>query len=212
MQLDLQQLIIPAGQHVLLNNIDWASFEAILQELGEHRASRLTYHQGVLEIMTPLLQHESAKELIGDFVKILLEEQNYDFNSVGSTTFKSVTMKYGIEPDQCFYIEHEPQIRGKDRLDLKIDPPPDLAIEIDITSETWISTYEALAVPELWRYDGHELHIYVLQEGHYVQTEQSLHFPQFPVVQAIPDYLQQTKVAGRNKVMRAFRAWVRGFL
>ncbi|HBY78532.1 MAG TPA: hypothetical protein DEG47_16345, partial [Cyanobacteria bacterium UBA11148] len=153
MLLELKRITVPPGQRVLLSDISWQEFETILEDLGEHRASRVVYDNGILEIMTPLPEHETGKVLIGDLVKALLEEMDIEFWSLGSTTFKNQEMLKGIEPDDCFYIQNEAAVRGKNTLDLTVDPPPDLALEIDVTSRTNSSVYEALGVPELWRFE-----------------------------------------------------------
>ncbi len=95
---------------MLLEDISWQEFEAILNELGEHRSSRVAYRQGTLEIMVPLPEHERAKVIIGDLVKILLDELDLNWESFGSTTFKHEEMTAGVEPDDCFYIERTPSI------------------------------------------------------------------------------------------------------
>ena len=207
--LQLRQLNVPPGQHVLFHDVSWQAFEDILEDLGEHRAARIAYDNGTLEIMTPLPEHEDDKEIIGDLLKALLEELDIEFRTLGSTTFKNKALLKGIEPDQCFYIQHEAAIRGKKRLDLMVDPPPDLALEIDITSRTHINTYAALGVPELWRRSGGQIQIYVLQAGQYVEVEESPTFPKWSLRAMIPQYLEQSRVVGRNKTMKAFRQWVR---
>jgi Uma2 family endonuclease len=151
--LQLQQLSVPPGQRLLIYDVNWSEFEAILDELGEKRASRIAYTDNILEIRMPLPEHEVDKELIGDLVKILLEELDMDCECFGSTTFKKKEASSGLEPDQCFYITNHPQMRGKRRLNLAIAPPPDLAIEIDVTSKTQIDAYTRLGVPELWVYE-----------------------------------------------------------
>lgn len=168
MQLELKQLSVPPGQRVLLKDVNWQMFETILDELGEGRAARISYSKGILEIMTPLAEHEDDKAIIGDFVKAIIEELNIEFRSLGSTTFKNEKMAQCVEPDDCFYIQNEAAIRGKKRIDLTVDPPPDLAIKIDITSRIKFNNYEALGVPELWRYDGQRLQINVLQYCKYI--------------------------------------------
>ncbi|NJN87749.1 MAG: Uma2 family endonuclease [Leptolyngbyaceae cyanobacterium SL_7_1] len=205
MLLELKRITVPPGQRVLLNSISWQEFETILNELGEHRAARVAYANGTLEIMTPLPEHEVSKVLIGDLLKALLEELNIEFWCLGSTTFKHELMNQGIEPDDCFYIQNEAAIRGRDRLDLTIDPPPDLAIEVDVTSRTHPAIYQVLGVPELWRFEKAQLQINVLQAGQYVEVEFSPNFPDLPLRQMIPEYLQQAKTIGRNKTMRLFR-------
>jgi Uma2 family endonuclease len=208
MLLELKRIHVPPGQRVLLRDVTWQELETILEDLGEHRVARIAYDRGILEIMAPLPEHEYDKEIIGDLVKALLEELNTEFISLGSTTFKNQVMAQGIEPDQCFYIKNESKIRGKKRLDLTVDPPPDLAIEVDITSRTHPNIYEALKVPELWRFNKGKLQINILQNGHYVESQQSLNFPQFKLGEAITQCLEQTITGGRNATFKAFRLWV----
>ncbi len=208
MQLAFNQIVMKPGQALLLKDINWQMFETLLNDLGKTRAARLSYSKGMLEIMTPLAVHEDDKEIIGDLIKVMLEELDIEFRALGSTTFKSEAMAQGIEADECFYIQNEAVVRGKDRIDLTIDPPPDLAIEIDISSRTRFNNYELLGVPELWRY-GKTLEINVLQEGRYIASETSSQFPTIPVIKEIPRYLEKSKTAGRNATMKAFRSWIR---
>lgn len=209
MLLELKRITVPPGQRILFSDVSWQEFEAILEDLGEHRSSRVAYENGILEIMTPLPEHETGKEIVSDLVKALLEELDIEFCTLGSTTFKNELMSQGIEPDNCFYIQNEAAVRGKNRLDLTVDPPPDLALEIDVTSRTHPSIYEALKVPELWQFENGKLQINVLREGKYIKSEYSQNFPNFPLIEMIPQYLIQCKTVGRNKTMKAFRAWVR---
>lgn len=118
-------------------------------------------------------------------------------------------MDSGVEPDDCFYIQNEARIRGKDRINLETDPPPDLAIEIDITSRTRFNNYQALRIPELWRWNGIKLEINVLLNGKYVESNTSYIFSIFLISLVIPEYLVQSKTNGRNATMKAFRAWIR---
>ncbi len=208
MLLEVKRIIVPPGQKVLLENINWSEFEAILEDLGEHRGSRIAYDRGQLEIMTPLPEHEVNKVYISNFVEILLEELDIEFCPLGSTTFKNQIMFKGIEPDSCFYIQNEALIRGKNRLDLTVDPPPDLALEIDITHRSHPEIYQSLGVPELWRYKRDELQILLLVDGQYVESEKSANFPDFSLTKVIPQYLIQCRTEGRNKGIKAFRNWV----
>jgi Uma2 family endonuclease len=191
-----------------MTDVSWLMYEQLLEEFGEKRGSRINYSGGVLEIMVPLPEHEDDKVIIADFVKVLLEELDIEFRSLGSTTFKSEAMQRGIEASDCFYIENEAKIRGKKRIDLNIDPPPDIALEIDLTSRTRFDNYEVLGVGELWRFNGRELEINVLQSGKYIQAKESPHFPGFLLSEVIPQYLEISKSEGRNKTMKAFRKWV----
>jgi Uma2 family endonuclease len=209
--LQLRQINVPPGHRVIFKNVSWEEFEAILEELGDRRASRLAYSKGTLEIRMPLPKHEKAKAIIGDLVKILLEETEIDCENFASSTFKRKDMAQGIEPDDCFYIQNYAQMIGKDRVDLTIDPPPDLAIEVDVTSRTQLDAYQALGVPELWRYEEGRLRIDVLVNGEYVESEISPTFPDFPVP-VIVQFVAQSLSAGRSSTLRAFRKWVREHL
>ncbi len=209
MQLTLEHLSIPAGHQLLLKDISWKMFENILDEFDKTgRKSRFSYSQGWLELMSPLAVHEFDKAIISDLVKAILEQQDVEFIDLASVTLRSSRAKKAVEPDACFYIQHEVFIRGKDRIDLNVDPAPDLAIEIDITYRSHFDNYEKLGVPELWRFDGEDLMILLLENGCYQESEKSLQFPNFAIKEIIPDYLEQAKQQGRNKTMKAFRKFV----
>ncbi|WP_373530484.1 Uma2 family endonuclease [Nostoc sp.] len=205
----LQQLSVPPGHRVILHDVSWQEFEAILEELGDRRASRLAYSQGTLEMRMPLPKHEKAKVIIGDLVKIMLEELEIDCETFGSTTFKREDMAFGVEPDDSFYIQNHAQMIGKERIDLTVDPPPDLAIEVDVTSKTQLDAYEALRVSELWRYENSKLQINILRDGKYIESEVSSTFPNLSIVEVIPRFVEQSRTLGRSPTLREFRQWVR---
>ncbi|WP_019501014.1 Uma2 family endonuclease [Pseudanabaena sp. PCC 6802] len=210
--LQLRQLVVHPGQRIQLQEVNWQEFEAILDELGDKRACRIAYSDGVLEIRMPLPKHEKAKVLIGDMVKILLEELDIDNECFGSSTFKRRDMAKGIEPDDCFYIKNAAQMIGKDRLDLTVDPPPDLAIEVDVTSKTGLDAYQALGVPELWRLEDGQLRISLLQNGQYQDANFSPNFPNFAIVDGVAQFLERSQTEGRSQTLKAFRQWVRKLL
>jgi Uma2 family endonuclease len=210
--LQLRQIDVQPGQCLTLRDISWAEFEAILDEIGEHRAARVAYYQGVLEIRMPLPEHEVTKELIGDMVKLLLDELELDWEGYGSSTFKRSEMSAGIEPDTCFYIQNASKMIGKRRIDLSVDPPPDLAIEIDITSKTQLSAYVALKVPELWCYANDKLQVFLLEQGEYIEVENSSIFAELPIIEGILQFLQLSLTQGSSTARRAFRQWVREML
>jgi Uma2 family endonuclease len=205
----IRQLVVHPGQRIQLQKINWNEFEAILDELGDKRACRIAYSDGVLEIRMPLAEHEVDKELIGDMVKILLEELDIDNECFGSTTFKRQDVAKGIEPDQCFYVENHAVMIGKRRVDLTVDPPPDLAIEVDVTSKTGLDAYQSLGVPELWCLEGGQLRISLLQDGQYQDTNSSPHFPNFPIIEGISQFLDRSQTEGRSQTLKTFRQWVR---
>jgi Uma2 family endonuclease len=200
----------PAEQRTVLQNISWETFEALLRDTGEDRGSRFAYDCGVLEIMTPLFEHENPKSSFGNFIIALAEELGIELRSAGSTTLKRKISKRGIEPDNCYYIQNELAIRGKKTLDLENDPPPDLAIEIDITSSSVnkLGIYSALGVTELWRYDGQDLKFYQLIEGQYVECKFSIAFP-LVSVNEISRFIEQSKSMGEIALLKSFRAWAR---
>jgi Uma2 family endonuclease len=208
----LRQLSVPPGQRLLIQDVHWPAFEAILAELGDRRVARIAYYEGILEIRMPSPEHEVDKELLGDLVKILLEESGMDCECFGSTTFKSQALSSGIEPDQCFYIQNHAQMRGKRRIDLTVDPPPDLAIEVDVTSKTQLDAYAALGVAELWRFEQGQLQISVLTEGKLLPSSLSPTFPNLPIVDWVPQFMAQSLTDGRSPTLRAFRSHLRSRL
>lgn len=159
----------------------------------------------------PLPEHEVDKELIGDMVKILLEELEVDCECFGSTTFKREDIAQGIEPDQSFYIQNYARMIGKRRIDLTVDPPPDLAIEVDVTSKTQLDVYKALNVRELWWFEAGRLRISVFQDGLYIDSDISPTFPGMPIVEIFSQFMQQSLIEGRSTALRAFRQWAKGW-
>jgi len=205
MQIQFNQITVPPGHQTVLHGIGWQQFEALLEENGEHRATRYAYRNGELEIMSPLAAHEDYKTIIRNIVEILLEEMGLEFRGLGSVTLKNDRAAQAVEPDECFYVQHEAQIRGKERLDLSTDPPPDLALEIDLTSRTHFRHYAGLGIPELWRYDGRELEILLLDNDAYRVSADSRLFPQFDLQALVPEIVRQSKLEGRNKTLKVFR-------
>jgi len=165
-------LTIAQEGNVVLKNISWQEFEDILIEMGDSRSSRIAYDRGTLEIIMPLQEHEYFKDIISDLIKDLAEELDRDYECLGSTTWKRKDLLAGVEPDNCFYIQNEPLIRGNLNINLSQDPPPDLALEIDMTSKSLNRQviYARLGVPEIWRYDEGVLTIYHLQDGEYFES------------------------------------------
>ncbi|MGK7927024.1 MAG: Uma2 family endonuclease [Spirulina sp.] len=198
------------ADRVLLHNLSWQQFENLLVDLGEHRASRIAYDAGTLEIMTPLPEHEYYRDAIGDAIKDIADELDMNYESYGSTTWRKELKQAGLEPDNCFYFQNEALVRGKLEFDLERDPPPDLAIEIDLTSKSLdrFPIYARLGVPEIWCYEEGELRIYTLQAGQYTNVEYSPIFPLLPI-REIPQLIESYRLQGRRALRRAVRAWVR---
>ncbi|BAQ62633.1 flavodoxin reductases (ferredoxin-NADPH reductases) family 1 [Geminocystis sp. NIES-3708] len=197
------------ADRVLLYNIDWQQFENILIDLGQTRSARIAYDNGILEIMNPLPEHEYYKENIGDCIKDIAEVLERDYENLGSTTWRKQAKMAGIEPDNCFYFQNEAKIRGKLDYDLNQDPPPDLALEIDLTSKSLnrFPIYVRLGIPEVWCYDEGLLKVYLLQNDEtYQESRSSLVFPDLPV-QEIPEVINQYRMQGRRKIRQEIRKW-----
>ena len=186
----ISQISLAPGSTVTIPNVTWQEFETILQQLGEHRSARLNYSKGILEIMVPLPEHEKPKELIADIVKTLLKKTGRRYEPFGSTTFRKEGIA-GVEPDACFYIKNYQRMINRRRLQAD-DPPPDLAIEIDITSKTTIEAYEAIAIPEVWIYENSKLTIYLLKNNKYFPSDFSPTFPNIPLTKIIPDVVDRS--------------------
>ncbi len=118
-------------------------------------------------------------------------------------------MTAGIEPDDCFYIQNYKAVIGKNRLDLTQDPPPDLALETDLTSKTELDAYVALGVPELWIYAGGKLKINVLDERQYINSLKSPTFPDLAVIEIIPQFMQRACEVGVSQTLEEFDVFIR---
>lgn len=201
-----------AEQRVLLSNVSWETFERLLEELGDNRATRLAYNEGLLEIMTPLGPHENSNRFIDDLIRAIADELDLNLKRFGSLTLKRAKKLKGAEPDSCYYIQNEPLVRSKQEIDLDNDPPPDLVLEIDITSGCLDKQpiYAAIGVPEFWRYNGNKLEVFVLELSNqeYQKVNQSPTFPWMPL-DVIPQFIRQSLVDGETATLRAVRAWVR---
>ncbi len=193
----------------MFSGISWHTYVSLVKELHDRRL-RLTYNRGMLEIMVPSPEHEYYKKLVGRFVETLAEELKISIYPLGSTTLNRKDLNCGLEPDECFYIQSQNAVKGKKRIDLAQDPPPDLVIEIDITSssESRLSVYAALGVLEAWRYDGSSLKIYQLQNREYVQYSQSQTFPNLSA-QQVSQFLQQAGTVDYLDLVNRFRSWFR---
>ena len=205
----IAQIQLQEGQRVILDGVSWQEFENILEDLGEHRHSHVAYYKGVLELRMPLPQHERNKMLISHLLVVLLNELDLDWESLGSTTFKNRKMQAGLEPDDCFYIQNYRAVIGMKHIDLEVDPVPDLAIEIDLTSQTQMSAYEALGIAEIWRIRNDKLEINLFQNGKYVSSAISLAFPSIPVIEGISLFLERSDNLPMSALCREFRAWLK---
>jgi Uma2 family endonuclease len=201
---------LPDGALLRLEHIRWDEYEQLLEDLILWPGMRVSYDQGRVEIMSPTTEHEEYKGFILRLVHVLAEELDIILESRGASTIKQKRMQKGAEPDECFYVQNADAIIGKRRIDLSVDPPPDVVVEIDITSESLnkLPIYAAFGVPEIWRYDGEQAYIYHLDNQEYVSASASRVFP-FLTVQALVEAIEQSKTQGQSVALKAFRQWVR---
>lgn len=200
---------LPAGGTLTFQHVPWDEYEQLLADLGAGYSVRVTYDHGRLEVMSPLPIHERQKEFIARMMHVLTEELGLDLESLGSTTYKQEDALHGLEPDTCFYVQHAARVIGKRTFDLSVDPAPDIAVEIDITSESLsrFHIYAALGVPEIWRCDEHACEIYHLAGAEYMISSHSRAFP-FLTDAVLLEYLTRSQTEGQSASLRAFRAWV----
>jgi len=201
---------LPANSTLLLHEVSWAEYEDLLALLPDNPRFRLSYDQGILEIMTLSYRHERLKSLFAHLLAVLAEELNLNLVGAGSTTFRLAGAARGTEPDDCYYIHQTERIAGRDIIDLATDPPPELVVEVDISHPSLdkFPIYASLRVPEIWRYDGNTLQFFCLIGERYTQTLESGLFPLLPA-EALAGFVQQGNEHGIIPMMRAFRDWVR---
>ena len=203
-------MLSPPSQSMLLEDVDWPTYSRLLRVFADRCSVRLTYDRGRLEIMSPRREHEIDNKLLDRFVFILAEELGVEINSGGSTTYRSRRRRRGLEADNSYWIANEPKVRGKRRIDLKVDPPPDLAIEVDLTNSCLdrLSIYAKLKVPEVWRLSGNSLAFLILgEEGDYSEGA-SVAFP-YLKPEDLLRFLALYEQTGEIALVRQFRAWVR---
>jgi len=197
---------------ITLTGIKWLTFKAIMSDVGDGRAWRIAYAEGVLEIRMPLTEHEEPVGMIEHFVGVLVDEMEIEMRQLGALTLEREDLTRAIEPDTCFYIQNESVVRGKS-INLPADPPPDLVVESDYTSSSLnkFSIYASLGVSEIWRSRNQCLQVYQLVERSYEPKENSLAFPCLPMAE-IPAFIEQSKTIGQRAAVRLFRDRVRELL
>ena len=197
-------------QRVVLHDVSWATYEHLLADHLDCSSPHFTYDRGTLEIISPSIEHEETNRSIATLVEIVTEEWGMDLRNLGSTTFKREDLQSGFEPDSCFYIQRIKSIKGKRKIDLATDPPPDLVIEIDLTSGSIhkLSIYAALGIPEVWRYVGNRLLILVLADQDYVEVDESRALPGLTGA-VIVRFIEDNLTLERPAWMKGVREWAR---
>ena len=202
--------ISPENRSVLMENISWTTFEALLADLGEHRG-RLAYSDGVLEIVSPTEEHEHVGRILGRLVETLTEELDIDIKSVKSTTLKRADLEKAVEADESYYIGGESVRRKGERMDLPREAPPDLGIEVDVTTKSLprLPIHVALGVSEVWTWEKGKVTFRCLSaSGDYEIVERSKVLPML-TADDVNHWLSRAGELGETKLMREFRAWVR---
>ncbi|MFW5664543.1 MAG: Uma2 family endonuclease [Coleofasciculus sp.] len=202
--------LIQSPDRVVLPNISWQTYQLLIRDFEQEPAIRLTYDRGMLEIRMPLDPHETYKKLLGRLVEAATEELDIEIRSLGSRTCDRANLARGLEPDQCYYIQNEALVRGVAQIDLNQFPPPDLALDIDITSSSInrLSIYAILGVPEVWRYDGQTLTILSWQNGEYLSLDRSIALPLLNAEDLVR-FLALRNTIGETKLVKQFRRWVK---
>ena len=204
------EAIVSSEMRTVLDNIRWETFV----ELAEQRRGsvpRMTFDNGVLELMSPRRQHESIGSLIGRLVGTYTEVKGIEIQSVASTTFKRKDLQKAFEADESYYIHHAEQIRPKEEIDLAIDPPPDLVIEVEITSSAIrkLRLFAAMGVPEVWRHDGERLQMFALRGDQYESIDTSNSLPGLNAT-TINLILNKRFDFGETFLLREFRSSLTG--
>lgn len=196
--------------NIILHDVSWETYERLLEEHGEHTGTRFTYDEGTLQIMIISYEHESSNRDLSMVVEVVAEERGIDIQPAGSNTFKRKDIKRGFEPDSCFYIRQPEAIRGKKRINLATDPPPDLIVEIDVThgSLDRLPIFAAVGVLEVWRYENGGVKIYCLDENHYIESAESRLLSGVTST-ALTQFVAEGQTMRRFEWLRNVRAWAR---
>jgi Uma2 family endonuclease len=195
--------------HVVLRNISWETYESLLHDLEEQH-HRLTYDGGDLEIMPPSRLHERSGRLLGRLIYAYSEARDIPIASFGSATWRRRDIQKGLEADECYYVSSEPRIRGRDEVEINVDPPPDIAIEVDISRSALDKQriYAALGVPELWRWEDESLRVLVLgPDGKYIAAQKSLNFPDLPLAE-VARFMSMRHGQSETAWIKLFREWI----
>jgi Uma2 family endonuclease len=200
-----------AERRVVIEGVSWRLYQQMLAEIGDGH-TRLTYDQGRLEIRSPTTRHELIKKILGRLLEAYADEMEVEVEGFGSTTFDREDLQKGLEPDECYYVQNAGAVKGRQEFDFSVDPPPDLAIEIDISPPDVARQpiYAALDIPEVWNYDGNQVRfLHRTLEDRYVIADRSLAFPQLPASE-LNRFLRIALVEGQTAAVRTLRQWCCG--
>jgi Uma2 family endonuclease len=200
-----EKIHLPPGTVVRMEGKTWQDYQALVEQLGDRVLPRIKYRPGEILLMAPMARHGREAHVLAAVAEILLDHFGQEYEAFTPITMDLPEVR-GIEPDYCFYIgaNREP-ILGKDRIDWEIDPPPDLVIEIDVTSYTDIDDYLPYRVPEVWLFKNKRLIIYQWQQGSYVVVDSSRYFPNLNLSRIIQNYLSTTANQGSSIASKSLR-------
>lgn len=201
--------LTPAEQRVVLHNVSWETYERILADHISSSAPHFTFDHGELEIVSPSLEHERHVRRLDNLIQIVADVMDLEAEGLGSTTFQREELERGFEPDCCYYVANARRVRGKTELDLTVDPPPDLVVEVDITSPSIgkLPIFAEFAVPEVWRFRSERLAILSLSElGDYREVIESNILPGLAASE-VSDLMARGKDLGGTGWLRLARAW-----
>jgi Uma2 family endonuclease len=201
---------LPDRAVLTFDAVDWDEYERLLDELVERPGLRVSYDDGMLEIVSTSAEHERYKDFILLVVHAVGAERGLTIESLGSTTWRRRVLRKGAEADTCFYVASAASIIGKQTVHLDTDPPPDIVVEIDIARKSLdkFSIYAAFGVPEFWRYDGRIARFYQLGDAGYREVEESRSFPGLSS-QLVTESLEQSKSEGQTAALSALRRRLR---
>ena len=202
-------VVAAQDQLIVLHKVSWQTYSRLLEDLADQTSIRVAFDNGEMEITSPTAEHEELNRTVARFLEAVAAALDLDIRSLGSTTFKRKDVTRGFEPDSCFYLQNAAAIKGKTRLDLNIDPPPDLVIEIDITSGSLnkLPIYAALGVPEIWRYREGKVDILLLKGTSYLDAEFSSTLPLVSAKDVL--YFIELSRTERHAVwMKAVHEWI----
>jgi Uma2 family endonuclease len=194
---------VPPGT-VLRVPATWQEYQEVAQQRGDDSLPRIKYCNGEMLLMSPLPEHGKDAHLIARIVEVLLDAQGLEYDS-----FTPITMTLpdsgGIEPDYCFYVENLDRVRGKQRIDWTVDPPPDLVLEIDVTSYSNVNDYLLYRVPEVWMFKRGMLNIYILDQQTYRLVQTSHYFPELQLQPIVAQYRQIAYQQSSSQAIRQLR-------
>jgi Uma2 family endonuclease len=202
---------MPADSLLIQHDVSWNDYEELLQTVGERPGLHISFSDGTLQVMTLSFKHEIYVRLIERMIDRLSSRLRIKVLSYGSATMKKQRDQKGAEPDACFYVQSAELVGRKEEIDINVDPPPDVVVEIDLHHESISKSaiYASLGVPELWRYDGDSLTIYRLHEEHYVASEVSASLPVLTAV-VLSEFLARIPKEDQYEILSAFEEWLKG--